>query len=318
MSDAKNYDNDNTERISNRMENETEHKVQEEPTPEEPKKFGDKYMISIAIVIAGAMLAGAMVYNAGNRTLETQASKNPNVQNGQVTLVDGGHVLPLETEKKMLATLVANGTIDPAKLSQVTELNLLWAFGLANKNQVLESGPITDTRYGGPTNMASVGGWTVTTGSVMDHYNKHALTTMTSDQQALVEKIAKGIYRPCCNNSTYFPDCNHGMAMLGLLEYLASQGATEDQMWNAAITANMSWFPDQYQTIAQYLKIKGVDAKSVTPQMLLGAEYSSGSGFSRIAAQVPQTQQQKGGGGCGVDAGGTSVVPQKQQGGCGI
>ena len=30
-------------------------------------------------------------------------------------------------------------------------------------------------------------------------------------------KIAKGIYRPCCNNSTYFPDCNHGMAMLGLL-----------------------------------------------------------------------------------------------------
>ena len=79
----------------------------------------------------------------------------------------------------------------------------------------------------------------------------------------------------------------------------------------------MSWFPDQYQTIAQYLKIKGIDSKTVTPQMLLGAEYSSGSGFAKIAAQVPQSQQQKGGSGCGVGTGET-VAPQRQQGGCGI
>jgi hypothetical protein len=299
------------------MENETEHEVQEDQVQEEPKKFGDKYMIPIAIVIAGAMLAGAMVYNNGNRSLLAQATKNSNSQNVEVGIVDGGRILPLEAEKKMLATLTANGTIDPANLPQVTELNLLWAYGLANKNQVLESGPIMDPGYGGPTNMASVGGWTVTTGSVMDHYNKHTLATLTSDQQALVEKIAKGIYRPCCNNSTHFPDCNHGMAMLGLLEYMASQGSTEGEMWNAAITANMSWFPDQYQTIAQYLKIKGIDSKIITPQMLLGAEYSSGSGFARIAAQVPQSGQQKGGSGCGVGTGET-VAPQRQQGGCGI
>ena len=299
------------------MENETEYEIQEDPIQEEPKKFGDKYMLPIAIVIAGVLVAGAMVYNNGNRSLQTQAAKNSNPQSGQATLIDGGRILPLEAEEKMLSTLVANGSIDPSKLSQVTELNLLWAYGLANKNQVLESGPIMDPRYGGPTNMASVGGWSVTAGSVMDHYNKHTLATLTPDQQTLVEKIAKGIYRPCCNNSTYFPDCNHGMAMLGLLEYLASQGATEDQMWNAAITANMSWFPDQYQTISQYLKIKGIDAKTITPQMLLGAEYSSGSGFAKIAAQVPQSGQQKGGSGCGVGTGET-VAPQRQQGGCGI
>jgi len=281
------------------MENETEHEIQEEPFQEEPKELGDKYMIPIAIVIAGAMLAGAMVYNGGNQS-QIQTASNTPLQNGQATLVDGGNILPLEAEEKMLATLVANGAIDPSKLSQVTELNLLWAYGLANKNQVLESGPIMDQRYGGPTNMASVGGWTVTTGSVMDHYNKHALVTLTSDQQSLVEKIAKGIYRPCCNNSTHFPDCNHGMAMLGLLEYLASQGATEDQIWNVAIMANMSWFPDQYQTIVQYLKIKGIDSNTVTPQMLLDAEYSSGSGFAKIAAQVPQSLQQNCGNGCGV------------------
>ncbi|MEK7094076.1 MAG: hypothetical protein AAB903_01910, partial [Patescibacteria group bacterium] len=300
------------------MENETEHKIRKELIQEEPKRLSDKYMLPIAIIIAGAMLAGTVIYNAGNRSLQTQTAKTSNAQNGQATLLDGGHILSLEAENKMLATLVANGSIDPSKLTQVTELNLLWAFGLANKGQVLESGPIMDSKYGGPTNMASVGGWTVTTGSAMDHYNKHALATLTSDQQVLVEKIAKGIYRPCCNNSTYFPDCNHGMAMLGLLEYLASQGATEDQMWNVAITANMSWFPDQYQTIAQYLKIKGIDAKTITPQTILGAEYSSGSGFARIAAQVPQAQQQRGGSGCGVDAGQPATVPQRQQGGCGI
>lgn len=300
------------------MENEIEHQIQDEQIDENPKKTGDKYTIPVAIVIAGALIAGAMVYNAGNSSLKTQTVVNTAPQNNQATLVDGGRILPLDVEKEMLKTLTSNGTIDSGKLSQITELNLLWAYGLANKNPVLESGPIMDARYGGPQNMASVGGWSITTGSVMDHYAKHTLVTLTPEQQALVEKIAKGIYRPCCNNSTYFPDCNHGMAMLGLLEYLASQGATENQMWEAAITANMSWFPDQYQTIAQYLKVKGVDVKNVTPQMLLGAEYSSGSGFARIAAQVPQTGQQGGSSGCGVDSGGTSVAPQSQQGGCGI
>jgi hypothetical protein len=270
-------------------------------------------MLPGAIIIAGALIAVTVFMKWTPARVETAVKTRQS--NTTATLVDGGKILPLEAEKKMLETLTANGSIDPDKLPEVTELNLLWAFGLANKNQVLAGGPITDVRYGGPTNMASVGGWTVTTGSVMDHYDKHSLVTLTADQQSLVEKMAKGIYRPCCNNSTYFPDCNHGMAMLGLLEYLAASGATEDQMWDAAITANMNWF----QTIAQYLKIKGIDAKNVTPQILLGTEYSSGSGFARIAAQVPQTQQQKGGGGCGVGSGQSQPADRpKQQSGCGV
>lgn len=299
------------------MENETEYEIREELVQEKPKKLGDRYMLPIAIVVAGVMIAGAMVYNTGNQS-QTQTMESVISQNGEATLTDGGNILSLEAEKKMLAELIVNGTIDPKKLPQVTELNLLWAYGLANKNQILENGPIMDTRYGGPTNMASVGGWTVTTGSVMNHYNKHALATLTPDQQSLVEKMAKGIYRPCCNNSTHFPDCNHGMAMLGLIEYMASQGAAEDQIWNVAMTANMIWFPDQYKTIAQYIKTKGIDSKTVTPQMLLGPEYSSSLGFAKIAAQVPQTQRQSGGSGCGVDSGQPVVVPQRQQGGCGI
>ena len=297
------------------MENEPEYEIQEEPTPEEPKKTDNKYMLPIAIVIAGVMVAGAVVYSFGKSALQTGAVKNAS-QTGQATLVDGGKILPLETEKKMLVTLTTNGTIDTSKLSQVTELNLLWAYGLANKNQVLENGPIMDARYGGPTNMASVGGWTVTTGSVMDHYDKHALATLTPDQQTLVEKIAKGIYRPCCNNSTYFPDCNHGMAMLGLLEYLASQGATQDQIWNAALSANMEWFPDAYQTIAEYTKKQGMTIKDINPQTILGADYSSASGFGKISAQVPQQKKQSSGG-CGVDSGvPASDVPKQPS--CGV
>src|SRR3989344_2184417 len=122
-------------------------------------------------------------------------------------------------------------------------LNMLWAFGLANKNPILENGPMMDPRYGGAGNFASTGGWTLAKGSAMDHYSMHSFVTLASEQQILVEKVSKGIFRPCCQNSTYFPDCNHGMAMLGLLELMASQGATETDMHKTAQEVNALWFP---------------------------------------------------------------------------
>ena len=112
-----------------------------------------------------------------------------------------------------------------------TILNLLWAFGLANKNEILEKGPMMDKRYGGAENFASTGGWTLSKGDSMNHYSMHSFITLTPQQQSLVEKVSQNIYRPCCGNSTYFPDCNHGMAMLGLLELLASQGISENEMY---------------------------------------------------------------------------------------
>lgn len=44
-----------------------------------------------------------------------------------------------------------------------------------------------------------------------------------------VEEVAAAVYRPCCNNHTPFPGCNHGMAMLGLLELMAPQRASADE-----------------------------------------------------------------------------------------
>ena len=122
-------------------------------------------------------------------------------------------------------------------------LNMLWALGLGNKNPILENGPMMDPKYGGAGRFASTGGWTLSQGGAMDHYSMHSFIVLTPEQQLLVERAAKNIYRPCCGNSTYFPDCNHGMAMLGLLELMASQEATEEDMYKIAEEVNAYWFP---------------------------------------------------------------------------
>ena len=148
-----------------------------------------------------------------------------------------------EVDKKLLyGTHNGDITITPENSGMM--LNMLWAFGLGNKNPILENGPMMDPRYGGAGNFASTGGWTLSNESAMDHYSMHSFVTLTEEQQILVEKVAKNIYRPCCSNSTYFPDCNHGMAMLGLLEIMASQGKTEVEMYKISQEVNSYWFPE--------------------------------------------------------------------------
>lgn len=178
-------------------------------------------------------------------------------------------------------------------------LNLLWALGLGNKNPILDTGPMVSAQYGGAGNFASTGGWSLARGNAMDHYSKHAFIKLTSRQQALVESISQNIFRPCCNNSTYFPDCNHGMAMLGLLEMMASQGISENDMYKVALQVNSYWFPDTYMTLAKYEAKKNVAWENVDPKQMLSAEYSSASGYKAIRSQI-QPVQQGGGGGCGV------------------
>ncbi|MFA6898235.1 MAG: hypothetical protein WC250_02415, partial [Candidatus Paceibacterota bacterium] len=201
-------------------------------------------------------------------------------------------------------------------------LNLFWALGLASKNPILDSGEMTYPAYGGAGNFASTGGWTVALGNPMDHYSRHLFFSLTPEQQALVDKVSRGIYRPCCNNSTHFPDCNHGMAMLGLLELMASQGVGEEEMWRTALSVNSYWFPDNYLTIATHLKNKGVDWSKVNPQEILGLNYSSASGYDKIAAQASAPSSSGGGSGCGVGAGvsapAAQVTPSRQSSGCGI
>lgn len=208
-------------------------------------------------------------------------------------------------------------------------LNVLWALGLGNKNTILENGPMSSKQYESPGIFASVGGWTLARGSATEHFSRHPLIPLTPDQQLLVERVSKNIYRPCCNNSTYFPDCNHGMAMLGLLELMASQGVSEEDMYKVALRMNRLWFPDTYDIISQYLAEKKSSLLAADPKEILGASYSSAGGYRKILEKFTPKEQDSGGGGggggCGVDAGvpssgaGQIKPPSKSQPvGCGV
>lgn len=224
----------------------------------------------------------------------------------QTGIIDEAQFAALYAERgglpqDMLALLDSsnNGQITMTSQNSGILLNLLWALGLGNKNPVLENGPMQNPQYGGAGNFASTGGWTLTQGKAMAHYDAHQFVTLTPSEQSLVASVAKNIYRPCCGNSVYFPDCNHGMAMLGLLELMASQGASEGQMYKTALAVNSYWFPDNYLTIAQYLQGKGIDWKTVNPKDVLAANFSSSQGYAQIVAQA-QPAQSKASGGCGV------------------
>jgi len=282
----------------------------------------------LAIIAAGVIIAGGLIYNdAEISPIENKVL--PIAEAEEAVIPSGGVILPVSWGN-LGQQLVKAGVIDEAKLQSIYEprggltnenkklllgqndgklkitrensaylLNLLWALGLANRNPILDSGEMVDETYGGAGNFASTGGWTLAKGEPMDHYSKHRFITLTLEQQALIDKVSRGIYRPCCGNSTHFPDCNHGMAMLGLLELAASQGAGEKEMYQMALTVNSYWFPDTYLTIASYLKNKGVDWGKVSPSEMLGADYSSGSGYAKIRSQV-EGPARKTNGSCGV------------------
>lgn len=313
----------------NTMNYETENQTIESPETQSPKR---DYLLPASILISALILASAWVYTTGLKANEI-GQKQIGSQATQVSALEeavlpsDGVILPVSWGD-LGAKLVSVGAIDADKFKAIYDqrgaftdeynnlllgqnngnlkitqensgylLNLFWALGLASKNEILENGEMTDRAYGGAGNFASTGGWTLAKGDPIDHYSKHKFFNLTPEQQAMVDKVSRGIYRPCCGNSTHFPDCNHGMAMLGLLELMASQGVSEKDMYKAALAVNSYWFPDTYLTIATYVQGKGVAWEQVSPKEMLSADYSSGAGFQNIQSQV-SAPAGGGGGGC--------------------
>ncbi|MBI2337694.1 hypothetical protein HYU95_00775 [Candidatus Daviesbacteria bacterium] len=183
-------------------------------------------------------------------------------------------------------------------------VNLLWALGLSNYMSTNKDSPVNGKSL---FNFASTGGWNIgkeENGGA--YFNKFRIVELTPGQEALVTQIAKNTYRPCCNNSTFFQDCNHGSALLGLLQLGASQGLTEDELYKEALAFNSFWFPQNYIQTALYFKVtKNTDWDKVDPKVALGADYSTGSGWGKNVqteiAKIPNLIPQTGGsGGCGV------------------
>lgn len=297
--------------------------MEQENNPEGQK--GKNHLLQIGIIFSALIIALVWIYTIGIKSIQKSQYRNQGNDWATAQIVE----FPVRWGD-LGSQLISNGVIDQPRLEalyaergglrdadkrlledlqdgklKVTQensgflLNLLWALGLSNKNAILEIGPMADSRYGGSDRFASTGGWTLAKGNVMDHYSKHQFITLTPEQQAMIVRVSKNIYRPCCDNSVYFPDCNHGMAMLGLLELLASQDASEEQMYRVALQMNAFWFPDQYATIENYFEQNSVDPRSVDPKDVLGRLYSSASGYQKIMSQVSVPERRQGGG-CSV------------------
>jgi hypothetical protein len=95
------------------------------------------------------------------------------------------------------------------------------------------------------------------------------------------------------------------MALLGLLELMASQDATVDEMFLAAKQVNAFWFPDQMLEVATYFQaVEGKDFDTVNAKEVVSDKYFSGNGFRQThqalleRGLLPQTPS--GGQSCGV------------------
>lgn len=166
-------------------------------------------------------------------------------------------------------------------------VDVLWGLGLANKNKILEEGAMMQD--GDASNFASTGGWTLGANEdAMNYYSKYSYINLSEKQKKMVEEIASNIYRPCCGNSTAFPDCNHGMAMLGLIELMVSQGKSSDEIYKTALAFNTYWFPQTYLDIAYHFEKNGRDYSKESPKKVLSKTFSSAAGYEVIRENVGQ------------------------------
>jgi len=184
-------------------------------------------------------------------------------------------------------------------------VNLLWPLGLSDNMSSNERSPINGKDL---NHFASTGGWNIgkeENGGA--YFNKFKIVPLTQEQEKLVMMIAENSYRPCCDNSTFFQDCNHGSALLGLLELGASQGLSADELYRTALAFNSFWFPQNYVQLGLYFKaVKNIDWKDIDPKVVMGKDYSSATGNYKIQAKVAKIpklippQSTNGGAKCGA------------------
>lgn len=206
-------------------------------------------------------------------------------------------------KKKLAQALVGKDTLPPqyekyfSGSEQQIELNagtaqfwvdVLWGLGLANKNEILGKGEMMAS--GNASNFASTGGWTIGVKKPMDIYSKFLYIQLSPAQQAEVLEIASGVFRPCCGNSTAFPDCNHGMAALGLIELMVSQGFSKDEIYKTVLAFNSHWFPQTYLDISYHFAKNGRDYAKVPAEEILSKTFSSAMGYQALKKQVGEIQ----------------------------
>lgn len=186
-------------------------------------------------------------------------------------------------------------------------LNLFWPIGLATKASFNENSPLNNETL---PSLASTAGWTLGRESNGAAYFSNVATlSLTAEEERSVAEVAQNTFRPCCDNSTYVQDCNHGSALLGLIELAASQGRSEAELYKLAVAGNSFWFSREYWKTALYLMLYERRMWSeVPPRELLGPRFSTASGWHRNV-NVPVKL---------MDFVPRSALLQMNQNGCGV
>jgi hypothetical protein len=170
---------------------------------------------------------------------------------------------------------------EPIVISAATApylLNVLWPLGLATKTRFNADSPLNNKDL---LRLASTGGWRLgRAGTGALYFNKVEALTLSEEEEARVLAVARNTFRPCCNNSAFFQDCNHGSAMLGLLELAGSQGLSETDLFGLAKTMNGYWYPTQYIEMALlFATVNDTPWKDVEPSTAVRAEFASARGW---------------------------------------
>ena len=216
-------------------------------------------------------------------------------------LQQSGQPLTIEELSVLNGTSDENITINSN--NTLFDLYVLWGIGINNNNTIINNGPLMQN--GNPNNFASTGGYLPLGNLMIGQLN---LVNLTTDQQSIANEAAFNSYRPCCDNPTGFPDCNHGAAALGLIELMASQGNDINSTFEAVRDFNSFQFTQQYVEEGVYFASQGVDWNSVPASTVVNYNFSSatGSGYVMQYLQkynlLSQPASSSGGAGCGVGA----------------
>ena len=200
--------------------------------------------------------------------------------------------------------ILSEGSNDPIRINSANSqfvVDMLWAFGLAQKSKVYDEGPMGKEYNKDIGNFASTGGWSLAKGDAVNYLNKENLIPLNEEQQGKVAEISKYVFRPCCGNPTWFPDCNHGMAALAAIELMVYRGISDDEIYKNVLKLNSFWFPSHYLTLGTYFARQGIGWDKVDAKLALSEEYSSGQAAGKLLQKVgPLPFDTKFGGGCGA------------------
>lgn len=209
----------------------------------------------------------------------------------------------------VVSEMVKQGVLDPAKLERVLkerygqdmkpqwravlagenanlEINsdnavfmmyVLWALAKSNSSQILLDSPFAKYFKNYDIGIGKAG------------YGNAELLILTPKQQKAAREVAEIASRPCCNNTTAQPDCSHGYSALGLVELMASQNFSRQEMFDVFVKFNSFWFPETYVKTALYFKLaQGKNWSELDKELIAGKEYSSLSGAYKVKNYLKQ------------------------------